>query len=285
MLFRNTCFNFNTELMVTLFKLKKMATFDGTFYRGRIGNKIYRVVRGKQVVSEAQEPGTRKMSKTNINSCNTFGMSTSLAGSVRLSVKEDIGGYRDGQMVNRLNSAIVKAIKQNRDEDSLKYTFDSNSFNSLKGVEFNENSPFKSLLPIHAEEYQNNNTVTIKIPEVSIPRKIGFPEDTYQCKVVVNKSTFRIWDGLMAEEPESQSVTITRSDGILEEKTFHFSVPDGCLHIFTVFLEYSKYRNNSLVVINRKNFHPGGIISAVLTPGDYNEVDSLDWISMVKFEK
>jgi len=60
-----------------------MATNDGNFFRGIVGNAIFRVLNGKQIVQQRETPGTRKQSDETKKNSNTFGMAATLGAQIR----------------------------------------------------------------------------------------------------------------------------------------------------------------------------------------------------------
>jgi hypothetical protein len=60
-----------------------MATNDGKFFRDIVGNAIFRVLNGKQIVQQREAPGTRKQSDETKNNSNTFGMAATLGAQIR----------------------------------------------------------------------------------------------------------------------------------------------------------------------------------------------------------
>lgn len=108
-------------------------------------------------------------------------------------------------------------------------------FASLEGFEFNTLSRLFNLMSKRPVSTTEDGTLTVSVPELLIEKELKFPEETFQCKVIVSVSYFRLADGLMASEPDSQSVAVTRDQKYLEEQELVFSLPAGCLCIVAHF--------------------------------------------------
>ena len=264
---------------------KIMAVQNGSFIQGRIGNLLYRIVKGRQIISQLPVKGTKKMSEKSINDCDTFGMATSLSSAMRKSISQLLGKNTDMDMVNRLNSGMSKIIKLGRDMKTLDYSFKENSFSSINGFEFNADSPLFPMLPVTVSDYKNDGIIEVNLPEADISREIRFPDKAYECTVQVSLSCFRIWEGLAVAKADTQAVTITRAVPRTADTTLQFKVPDGCLCMVTVVLEYYKFRNGQLILINRKNLQPASILKLFLTPGRYQGKDGRKWVKMIKFNQ
>ena len=86
---------------------KIMAVQNGPFIQGRIGNLLYRIVKGRQIISQLPVKGIKKMSEKSISDCDTFGMATSLSSMMRKYVHHLIGKNTDMDTVNRLNARMA----------------------------------------------------------------------------------------------------------------------------------------------------------------------------------
>jgi len=68
---------------------------------------MYRIVRGRQLISQNLAPGTKRMFKKNINEDNTFGMITSLCCAIRKSIYLLLDDNVDMDIVSRLNAWML----------------------------------------------------------------------------------------------------------------------------------------------------------------------------------
>jgi len=261
-----------------------MAIQKGKYLQGALGDFVYKIVRGRQIVCSRPVPGTMHQTIATINASNTFGMAASLGSSIRNSLAGRINGYGDGEMTNRLSSIVYKTLADCRDSETRLYSFEEDSFSNLEGFEFNIRSVLDYQLSNTTMADHSDGILSVAIPELMIDKELKFPVQTYQCKILVNLSCFRLGEGLMAKDPDSQILTVNRDEKILEDQTLRFEIPDGCLCIVSIFLEYANYGIDISPVINHKNFNPGRIIKAFLTPGTYQKNDSRNWIGMKQFK-
>ncbi|WP_449435307.1 hypothetical protein [Pedobacter steynii] len=63
-----------------------------------------------------------------------------------------------------------------------------------------------------------------------------------------------------------QSIEIKDDQENVPAQEFTFEVPDGCLCIAGIKLNYFWLSQNIKTVVNQKNFNPAGICTAIVTP-------------------
>lgn len=261
-----------------------MASQNGKHLRGGLGPFVYRVINGKQFVYIKPAPGTMQQTPATVKAANTFGMASSLSSSIRQSLVKTINGFGDWEMKNRLVSAVLKTLIHCRDTSTRLYDFEQDSFDYLEGFDFNIKTTLPILLAAVPSAVLEADSLTVNIPQLLIPKQLKFPGSTFQCKMMVNVSFFRLADGLMAKEPDSQMIVVTKDQDQLQGQQLIFDMPQGCLCIVSVFLEYAVYRKDVMLVINNQKFNPGKIIKAFITPGTYQGNDNRIWLLMKQFD-
>lgn len=261
-----------------------MATKKGLLISGKVGPHIYKIVKGEQIITSRMAPGTMKRTEEMINNNNTFGMATSLASQVRKSLVIPLNGFQDNEMINRLNSKMVKILGQYRDAVSREYRFEGNSFERLEGFEFNVNSNVRDLFKAMPVTTLEDGMLSIKFKSFGIPGMLKFPFKSYHCKLSVCLSLFRLQDGTRIATAESQMIEITKDKTTVGPFKFTFTVPPGCFYVVSLFLEYAIASKIGWKSIHSKNFNPGVICAAQISEG-VEEGDSLrSWIKMMKYK-
>ncbi|WP_158800627.1 hypothetical protein [Pedobacter sp. L105] len=258
-----------------------MARKDGNFLRGALGPYVYRVVRGKQVVSMRPVRGKMKQTPKTKKSNQAFGLATMIGRYLRESVINGINGYSDDEMNNRLTTLLVQSLAESRDPQTGSYAFLEDSFSTLEGFEFNRNSKLSNQMASEPAVAINNGILTVTIPQNQIDFTFKFPRNTFVCRIVVYVSLFRPEDWFTTKNVESQTVMITRNKPVMEEQKFTFAIPDGCLCLVSTFLQYANYGPEDMVFINNQKFNPGQICAAFITPGVFQDDERL-WIKMEK---
>jgi hypothetical protein len=262
-----------------------MATQDGKFLRGVLGGLIFKIVNGKQVISTRVAPGTMKQNAAMKRSSNTFGMAASLSAAIRNTLSVQINRFNDGTAVSRLTGEISKMLGNIRNPESMLYSFESGSFKNLVGFEFNQLSKVKDRVAALPAVNLTDGILNVKIHELSIPRELKFPAGSFQCKLSICVSLFRLNDGLAAELPDVKTVVVTKDKDRLLGQDFQFEVPAGCLCITSLFMEYAAAGKNGWEVLNNKKLNPGCICATVIRPGSYQQQDKRTWIAMVSFDE
>lgn len=262
-----------------------MAIQIGNFLHGRIGDLVYKVVNGKQIVTRRPVQKKRKLAQKTIYGRDTFGLGTSLSSVMRKSIVPLLHGFNDSDLSIRLTSKIVKALRSCRDPKTMEFNMEQDSFRSLDFFECNKHSELAPRIKFLSNFKTAQNLLEVVIPSFNTLNNSSFPYNSVRCTVRVNLSYFRIWDGLMSADQDTQMTVIDRSSAAYEGHAFYFNLPQGSLCMVTAFLEYSAFSNKQYTVINSHKFSPACILNVFLTPGSYQNNDNIKWIKMRKFEK
>lgn len=261
-----------------------MGTKKDDFYRGIIGNLVFRVVNGKQVVSVRPVQGTYKQSKEGIKRSNTFGMASSLGAKIRADLNFNPNNFFDGELCGRLTAELYKILRKCRDFETMHYTFEPDSFSRLSGFDFNIHSKIREQLSQNLLTIFEGGLLKVTIPEMHIPDMFSFPYKSFRCNLTLIISVFRLKDGLALSTPLRQSITVTRDMQVLNEQVLEFEVPDGCLCIANLCMEYTVAKKSGWVTVNRKTFSPACVCAAEITKGEYLPDDRWHWEDSVRFE-
>jgi hypothetical protein len=261
-----------------------MGTKKGDFFKGIIGNLVFRVVNGKQVVSLRPVRGTYKQSKEGLKRSNTFGTASSLGAKIRTDLAFNPNNFFDGKVSSRLTAELYKTLLTCRDLETMHYVFEPDSFSRLSGFDFNIYSKVKEQLAENLLIVFEKGMLKVVIPKMRIPDMLNFPYKSFRCRLTVSPSVFRLRDGLALSTPQRQSITITKDMKILEEQILKFEVPDGCLCIVSLCLEYTIAKKSGWVTINNKKFSPACICAAEITKGEYEPDERWHWEESILFE-
>lgn len=257
-----------------------MGKLIGKHIIGAVGPLIYRLVNGEIRVSARPVKGTIKQSPATKLAFNTFGAASSLSKAIRTAFVNHTNGFTDSYLHGRVVSLLSKVLNDSRDKETLLYHFETSSFATLNNLEFNLKSPFRKTLLNSPIALVTGRNITIFLKENFTEKELKFPRDTFYCKIKVSVALFRLNEGLALQTPHTQEITLRRNQGHLPEQELSFDLPDGCLCIATVFIQFSEYSDEGGLGINNKKFNPGKVIKALITPGIYIEKDNEKWIEM-----
>lgn len=262
-----------------------MAIQIGKFLYGKVGSLVYKVVNGVQVVSQAPVHKPRKLSKAAFFTGNTFSAGTSIGAAIRKTLSPQIQGFSDTEMNGRLVSGLVKVLRACRDKKTLEFKITNEKLTELDFFEFNTSSRMRYMISLDHDYDERTLQFKVQIPVLCSIEDMDFPEESVRCTVKASVSCFRIWEGLRTELPETQSIVIDRKWDEFPGHVFSFNLPQDCLCMLTVFLEYAEYSGKEYTIINRRKMNPGSILKLVMTPGTYQHTDNLHWVKMKKIEK
>lgn len=249
-------------------------------FSGILGPLILRVIKNQQIAQTRIAKGTMKQTAATIKSSQTFGLASKLGGKIRLSFKNYTMQNLDTDACGRITGQLVGILQQARDEETGRFSFDAQSFDSLSDFTFNTNSPLKKWLLINPKINLADGQLKINWPGAKSRLPVKFPAKAKACKITMAVTFFRLQAGYRLFEPLSQQIIIKADQQPLAAQEFVFTVPAGCLCIVSYFLSYLNSSASYGQVINSKMFNPAGIVTAVITPGTYVENAEFSWVSM-----
>lgn len=250
-----------------------MALFDGKNFKGGIGNLSFR--RYDEHYSSVQaKPGKGNVKQT-VNtkrSASLFGSLISpFAKHIRFHFRGLINDFADRQMVNRMNSAIAIIINQHLELDR-KIVFNSESFNRLKGFEFNVNSLLiDSLLTMPRISFEGEK-ININIPPFNAAKNIRFPENTYKVIIQIQPVFFKLSKGL-GLRAQPYFIDVEKTTALTEETTFSYDFPTGSVCMIGLSLLFS----SNQIAFNNKKFNPAGIVWASYKEGIADDENDGGW--------
>ena len=253
-----------------------MAIFDGKFLKGILGDFIFKVVDGIQVVSKRPVPGTMKQTVETKNASENFRKSSMLGKHIRGIFHNTNGGLNETSYAFRFTSALTTVLTACDNPIKTGYLFKRNSFGNLAGFEFNIKSPVKRILNLKPKIELNQGIMKIVYSESGNTPKLRFPKHATQCKLTFVVGLIRLKDGKRILNPEKYSITLKKNEELINLIDFSFKIPDGCLSIAVMFLSFY----NGITLLNSKSFNPAVICDAILSPGTFTNQDNHSWMEM-----
>lgn len=257
-----------------------MATQKGKMFSGIIGHVIFKIVKGKQRVTPRPAPGTVRLTEASLKAASTFGMASMLGSKIRLSLSSMLKDRVDYDVTGRVAGALNLILQQARDEDTLKFSFESSSFNSLLGLNFNMQAPINKWLLMSPALTFNEGQLQVSFPQSKTAAALRFPKNATACRLMVAVVYFQLVDGLRCMHPSRQYMMIDQQEENLEINDFNFALPAGCLCIVTTSLIYLSSLKKSAKRLTNLEFNPSSISAAVITSGQFKRSEEFDWICM-----
>lgn len=243
-----------------------MAIIDGKFTRDMVRGPVNRKVRGRQT-------------KATIKSAKEFGKGSSLAKNIRWKMGPMYYNGNDGDMVNRLTKDINTILRNCYDSDTKSYHFSPESFNRLKGFNFNIGSLLENTLLVRPEINLENNVMTASLPELLIPEQLKFPAE---CSIAI----LRAWGAAVALKDgyirmlKEKKQEVLNMRGHLDPISWTFDIPQGCLGIVGYTICYYRSSNDFMVLMNSTQYWPAAICGAIYNPGAFNMDNLKSWQNM-----
>ena len=260
-----------------------MAKLIGNLLSGSLGPYVFKIVNGKQVVTQKPSAGTIKHSSGTKLATKVFANAATLGAAVRKSLITPSAGLM-GPAANAITANLCKALNSSLDKQSGKFYFGEDSFAVLDGLEFNSKSKVISFLPKLPVISLNRNLLSISQPKMDILKKFKFPPNAIKCEFTFALSLFRLHDGYMVEGAETQTVVAFINEGVLGPFEVNFYVPPGCLCLVSLFLDYYTADKSGWILLKDKIFSPGCFCGSIVTDGKYRDSDNRVWKKCIKFK-
>ncbi|QTV05435.1 hypothetical protein [Faecalibacter bovis] len=132
--------------------------------RGKIGDFVYRNYRGKQIVQRvADETKTSEKVKKNNNE---FGYASSKESAIRNFFIHQLDLINDGNLHNRHRKVLYELLIHNHAKDANERKLLDGNPKQYIGLNFNVNSKWEDFMPYYLPVNEDNNKLTITIPEL-----------------------------------------------------------------------------------------------------------------------
>jgi hypothetical protein len=260
-----------------------MATNDGKFFRGIVGNAIFRVLNGKQIVQQREAPGTRKQSDETKKNSNTFGMAATLGAQIRRTMATKIIQNVDSTVASRLSGQLTSILSAHRDKKTMLYDWQPNSFETLEGFNFNPKIRLSKRLDTLPGISLKDEILTVAFPEISMPGILKFPFNSFRCKLSTSVSLLRLTDGKMVQRCQLQEKMMEKAISLYPAFKFKFQVPNGCFYVVSLWLDYEIITPSGNKTLQQPHLHAAAICQARIAEGQYTATDRLNWIEMQSY--
>lgn len=244
------------------FKADIMAIAKGQHHSGKIGHLVGRVFNGKQVLqSIGKKPNQTEATK---RSATLFGTNSSIAFWIRRILCNN--AEKDSKVNYRLNSALYAIIRQCHDKANNSFTFTKDSFDELRGFEFNLSSPLAYYLSLKPQLRVEGKHLIVTVPELQVPRRFKFPVNAVSCAPILDVLLYVPAEGALWEV-SYELEEINNVKGSVSPQEFSMNFPPGCIGLVGISLFYYSKEHNLKKMMNSKAFSPAAIVGAILNPG------------------
>lgn len=258
-----------------------MARLIGKFIIGSIGNVTYKKRRKQQILSA--KAVTVKQTKATKSAAGIFGKASSLSYRFRSRIDYIQHSHHDGGMVNRLTKTNSLILRQCFDPKTKLFQFKRDSFDLLKGFDFNTDSPFRKYWWTVPEVHLKNQQLSIRIPEFSVVEALKFPEDATSCTItfVINlysldKSLKHIYLKKLALE----TLTINADQTSFTGQEWLFDIPEGCIILCAAGIRYYKQRQDTQFLLNHKTLNPTCLLNILVNEGTFTSKQTPPWYNV-----
>lgn len=248
-----------------------MAKYDGKFFRGLLGKLIFRKQKVGQTVST--KPTSIKQTAATKAAAGTFRMASTLGSEIRLVLADKLLLFNEGTIHCRLNGELNSILAACKDPATNTFSFESDSFHNLAGLEMNSMSRLTKQLPGKLAVDIQDGLLTITLPGGETARKLRFVKGSTACKMMFTVAFFRLHEGLVCRRAAEQSLMIDKNKPNLNGLCFSFEVPNDCLCLVSTALQYyaGKYPINTI------DLNCSAFIEAVYIKGVYDESRNFLW--------
>lgn len=243
-----------------------MAIFDGKRLRGIVGNVVFKDGKDKKNTIVQQAPVVVRQSEKTKVASKVFGQGSILAGVIRRAMEIITRECYDSGMCNRFNKPVRDILNKCFDKETETYHFQEDSFESLIGFEFNLQSLVSNSLYVKPVVSVNDSQLQVSLPEIQVKQQLKFPVGANLCEIGVVVCFVALEQGVKQDEL-FQSIEIGSDATVLPAHDFTFEVPEGCLCVVGLGLNYFHKQNDIKTVKTHKTFNPANICGAIITEG------------------
>nr|WP_121271959.1 hypothetical protein [Pedobacter schmidteae] len=244
-----------------------MGKFDGKYLTGLVGDSISRRGKNGKIIVQSV-PETIRHTKATKQASTLFGLGSVLAGIIRKDLFFLVRDNYDPDMINRFNKPVKDVLRQCYQPDTQTFHFAADSFARLSGFEFNMGSLLMNSLWVKPEMTLTGNTIKINLPKINVKEELKFPLRADVCELNIALALIALIPGLH-KHPVEQTISISKAQQTSPAQEFTFEVPDGCLCVAGIGLQYFSLDGNVKTVLNSKSFNPANVCGAIITRGTF----------------
>ncbi len=152
-----------------------MAVIDskGRLHR-KVGNVVYRTMGDMRIVQA--RPARIRQTLSTKESALEFGL-VSNCGRILRSLYASFTCYSDGRLLNRMNAALLKVLKDTEKSRGERDLHDGNP-QHLQGLQFNINSPLTEMLAVRLICSMEDGGIRVLLPAFSVSEDLQLPKYT-----------------------------------------------------------------------------------------------------------
>lgn len=263
-----------------------MGTIKGKFIKGKAGSLVYREYRGKQIIQGIPKAIKGHQSEGTKKAATTFAKASKLASGIRWGLGYICGKFYDGTMIYRFNSEILRCLNAIKDPETQQFNFNTDSFSSLAGFEFNVGSMVKNHFYVRPTVSIAGTSLQVSIPEIKIPAELKWPIDRPKCcklMIVTSMIDLNTWRTNFGT-PQVMDIPYSYTPSIVPAQTFEFEIIPGCLCITGITLQIVEDTFIGESTINTKSFNPAAILHAHIADGITDHALTKAWNTSYTFD-
>ena len=242
-----------------------MARVVGKFIKGVIGDAVYRQYGETQVIQAKPKANKHVQAKGSTASAAQFGTSSKLGCEIRRSLHLLLAKFSDTQMIGRLNSVVLKAVRAARNVVTDTYDLETDSFSPLDGFEFNIHSKVANILLAKLQVNSAANVYSVQLPELNIPAQLKFFR-SISCKLTISCTHFDLKN--CYRNTAIAAIDMENKKASFPGAAWAFEAQPGCLCIIAAGLQFFRQGYNGPEPINNKNLNPCAIVKALWVDGE-----------------
>jgi hypothetical protein len=258
-----------------------MANKQGKFYRGVMGDLVFRVVNGKQIVQKRVTPGTIKHTSATKASSKIFGQAATFAAQLRDTVSAQVKNRPYTGMPAQLNGRMFSVLSAMQSSWKNSLLPDAKIFEGLEGFELNQLHPVQRRLQQLPAIQLENEELTVAFPELTVPQLLKFPYNSDRCKLSVTVSLFRLQDGKRVKRSLMQEKVLLRLLAPFEPFSFRYLVPQSCFYVVMLWMEFSDTMSSGSKQMRDPGLDAACICQARIAGGGYSAKDKYLWVDAV----
>lgn len=240
-----------------------MATRDALgVFRGKMGNVVYKVVNGKQVVYPA--PEKVQQSILSKKSAKMFGVCSTQTSILMGKLRPWLMNKVDSRQANRFRGSCLRILRNNEKKGVVSPDLDSADMSDLKGFEFNIHSPFAKYFQLEISVVENqDNDMNIKISGYVPVQELEFPKLCGHVDVHISVLQHNFYND-KTTHVLNEHWEVKKSADFEKERQFTFpSMIDSGITVVIVQLLFFKNKSKfGKEYLNDKNCFPAQIVYA-----------------------
>jgi hypothetical protein len=258
-----------------------MANIQGEFFRGVMGDLVFRVVNGRQIVQKRVAPGTIKHTSATKRSSKTFGRAATFAAQLRDTVSAQIKNRPYTGMPSQLNGRMFSALSAMPSSNKNNLLPGEKMFEGLEGFEMNAEHPLKRKLSQLPAIQLENEELIVAFPELTVPELLKFPYNSDRCKLSVTVSLFRLQDGKRVKRSLVQDEILLQALAPFEAFSFRYIVPQSCFYVVILWMEFSDFMTTGSKIKRDPGLDAACICQARIASGGYTGKDNYLWVDAI----